>query len=120
MQHIIATQKHIIKFTKDYIENVNGLGENIVRLFDFNKAEAILFRDLLKEMIIEKVPMSIFQYFRYQEVRDIEKKEDSNKFKKGESSEIFSIMEENSSSSSYRIRSRQVSNYLIPDYLILI
>ena len=38
----------------DYIENVNGLGENIVRLFDFNKAEAILFRDLLKEMIIEK------------------------------------------------------------------
>ena len=38
----------------DYIENVNGLDENIVRLFNFNKAEAILFRDLLKEMIIEK------------------------------------------------------------------
>ena len=38
----------------DYIENVNGLDENIVRLYNFNKAEAILFRDLLKETIIDK------------------------------------------------------------------
>jgi hypothetical protein len=38
----------------DYIENVNGLDENIVRLFNFNKAEAILFRDLLKTTIIDK------------------------------------------------------------------
>ena len=38
----------------DYIENVNGLDENIVRLYNFDKAEAILFRDLLKETIIDK------------------------------------------------------------------
>ena len=38
----------------DYIENVNGLDENIVRLYNFNKAEAILFRDLIKETIIDK------------------------------------------------------------------
>ena len=38
----------------DYIENVNGLDENIVRLFNFNKAEAILFRDLLVETVILK------------------------------------------------------------------
>jgi hypothetical protein len=38
----------------DYIENVNGLDENIVRLYNFNKTEAILFRDLLKETIIDK------------------------------------------------------------------
>ncbi|QTD36763.1 hypothetical protein JL193_11540 [Polaribacter batillariae] len=37
----------------DYINNYNGLQENIVRLFDSNKAEAILFRDLLKETVID-------------------------------------------------------------------
>ena len=38
----------------DYIENVNGLGENVVRLYNFKKAEAIQFRTLLKEKIIDK------------------------------------------------------------------
>ena len=38
----------------DYIENVNGLNENIVRLYNFNKAEAILFRDLLVDTVIDK------------------------------------------------------------------
>ncbi|WP_299064306.1 hypothetical protein [uncultured Polaribacter sp.] len=38
----------------DYIENYNGLEENIVRLYNFNKAEAILFRDLLVDTIIIK------------------------------------------------------------------
>ncbi|QNM85253.1 hypothetical protein H9W90_13820 [Polaribacter pectinis] len=37
----------------DYIDNYNGLQENIVRLFDFDKAEAIQFRDLLKDTVIE-------------------------------------------------------------------
>ncbi len=36
----------------DYIENVNEHEENVVRLYNFNKAEAILFRDLIKEVII--------------------------------------------------------------------
>ncbi|TXD49631.1 hypothetical protein [Polaribacter sp. IC073] len=38
----------------DYIENINGHEQNIVRLYNFNKAEAILFRDLLVETIILK------------------------------------------------------------------
>ena len=38
----------------DYIENVNGLGENVVRLYSFNKAEAIQFRALLQDTIINK------------------------------------------------------------------
>ncbi|UAM97556.1 hypothetical protein K8354_14780 [Polaribacter litorisediminis] len=38
----------------DYIENYNGLKENIVRLYNFNKAEAIQFRSLLIETVIEK------------------------------------------------------------------
>ena len=38
----------------DYVENVNGLDEHLVRLFDFKMAEAILFRDLLVETVLEK------------------------------------------------------------------
>jgi len=38
----------------DYIENVNGFGENVVRLYNFDKTEAVKFRDLIKETIIEK------------------------------------------------------------------
>lgn len=38
----------------DYLEDYNGLEENIVRLFDFNKAEAIKFRNILKETVIDK------------------------------------------------------------------
>ena len=38
----------------DYIENVNGLDENVIRLYNFNKAEAIQFRNLLKDTIIDK------------------------------------------------------------------
>jgi hypothetical protein len=38
----------------DYIENFNGLEENLVRLYNFDKAEAILFRELLVDTIINK------------------------------------------------------------------
>ena len=38
----------------DYIENVNGLHENIVRLYNFNKAEAIKFKTLLEDIVISK------------------------------------------------------------------
>ena len=38
----------------DYIENINGLGENVVRLYNFNKAEAIQFRAVLQDTVIVK------------------------------------------------------------------
>ncbi len=38
----------------DYIENVNGFDENVVRLYNFDKTEAAKFRDLIKETIVEK------------------------------------------------------------------
>ena len=37
----------------DYIENIDGHEQNIVRLYNFNKAEAIQFRELLVDTIIE-------------------------------------------------------------------
>ena len=38
----------------DFIKNVNGLNENVVRLYNFDKAEAIKFRDLITDTIINK------------------------------------------------------------------
>mgnify|MGYP000430436968 CR=1 FL=1 len=38
----------------DYIENVNGHNEDIVRLYNFDKDEAIKFRALLIDIVIKK------------------------------------------------------------------
>jgi len=38
----------------DYVDNVNGLNENIVRLFNFDKAEAIQFIDLFIDAILTR------------------------------------------------------------------
>jgi hypothetical protein len=51
---LVASALKRKKMELDYIENFNGLDENIVRLYNFNKAEAIQFRDLLKETVINK------------------------------------------------------------------
>jgi len=37
----------------DFIDNVNEFGENMIRLYSFDKTEAIQFRDLIKNVIIE-------------------------------------------------------------------
>ena len=36
----------------DYIENVNEFGENVVRLYNFDKFQAIKFRELIKDHIV--------------------------------------------------------------------
>jgi len=38
----------------DFIENVNEFGESVVRLYNFDKSEAIQFRDLIKDTIVDK------------------------------------------------------------------
>ncbi|AQS94147.1 hypothetical protein BXQ17_08765 [Polaribacter sp. BM10] len=38
----------------DYIENYNGLDENLVRLYNFDKTEALKFKNLLEEIVINK------------------------------------------------------------------
>jgi hypothetical protein len=38
----------------DYIENFNGLDENLVRLYNFDKKEANKFKNLLEETVINK------------------------------------------------------------------
>ena len=38
----------------DFIDNINEYGENVVRLYNFDKYEAIKFRDLIKDTIVDK------------------------------------------------------------------
>ena len=38
----------------DYIDNINEFGENVVRLYNFDKSQAIKFRDLIKDTIVNK------------------------------------------------------------------
>ncbi len=37
----------------DYIENINEFGENVVRLYNFDKSQVIKFRALIKHTIID-------------------------------------------------------------------
>ena len=38
----------------DFIDNINEYGENVVRLYNFDKNQAIKFRDLIKDTIVER------------------------------------------------------------------
>lgn len=43
---------HPTKMNLDYIDNINEYGDNIVRLYDFDKAQAEKFREAIKQTII--------------------------------------------------------------------
>lgn len=38
----------------DYIENINEFDESVVRLYNFDKSQSIKFRDLIKDVIVDK------------------------------------------------------------------
>ncbi len=38
----------------DYIANLNEFGENVVRLYNFDKSEVIRFRDLIQDTIVNR------------------------------------------------------------------
>lgn len=65
---------------------------------------------------VEKVFMSPEQYSAYNMIRDFEKEESMLKEKHSIKVDRFSSKE--GISSSYRVKSRQISNYLIPDYAL--
>jgi hypothetical protein len=66
--------------------------------------------------IVEKVNMSDQQFTAYDSARDLEKEESSFKGRSSTSTERFSS--KSSVSSSYRVKTRQISNFLIPDYAL--
>jgi hypothetical protein len=49
----------------DYIPNINEYGENVVRLYEFDKAEAIKFRNMIQETILinyEQLDLSLVDF----------------------------------------------------------
>ncbi len=66
-------------------------------------------------VIIEYVPMSKEQLTRYLTMREIEKKEEMRRMQFSSGDNVQFNEKSGKMSSSYRIRSRQVSNFLIPD-----
>lgn len=38
----------------DYISNYNAYGENILRLYNFDMSQAIMFRDLIQDVIVNR------------------------------------------------------------------
>lgn len=38
----------------DYIANINEFGDNVVRLYNFDKSQAIKFRDLIRDKIVHR------------------------------------------------------------------
>jgi hypothetical protein len=38
----------------DFIEDINEFGENVVRLYNFDKCQVILFRELIKDTIVNR------------------------------------------------------------------
>jgi hypothetical protein len=38
----------------DYIDNINEFGENVVRLYNFDKCQVIKFRELIKDTIVNR------------------------------------------------------------------
>jgi hypothetical protein len=48
-----ACIKNEIDMELDYIDNLNTHGDNVVRLYNFDKSEAIKFRELIQQIIIQ-------------------------------------------------------------------
>ncbi len=66
--------------------------------------------------IVERVPMSTFQYGIYATCRDQEKAEEASSRQQRPAEGRFKMR--GSSSSTYRVKSRQASNYALPEYAI--
>jgi len=71
-----------------------------------------------KPMNIIKVPMSAYQYSVYSNLRAIERKEASKGYKRESTFSRFGIDDKGSASSTYRVKSRQVSNFAFPNNIL--
>ena len=54
----------------DFIDNINEFGENVVRLYNFDKYQAIKFRDLIKETIVKRKQKLVLSQVDFIEIRN--------------------------------------------------
>jgi hypothetical protein len=98
------------------IKNAAKFSNRIIGLTSYYSADLGTIKDLLPELyepIVEKVPMSTKQYASYAAARDIELEESKRGIFKAKAQVL---KKPRGSSSSYRVRSRQISNFLYPPY----
>jgi Helicase conserved C-terminal domain/Type III restriction enzyme, res subunit len=106
----VDTAHNTIKNKNKFINRIFGLSSYYGDLyFDSNK------KDFPKKLptVIEKIPMSSVQFARYVLYRQQELDESKNLF--GTASRFSSSA---GGSSTYRVKTRQISNYCIPEYAL--
>jgi hypothetical protein len=99
------------------IKNKGKFMNRISGLVSYFGADSPEFKKLLpkaEQIVIERVPMSIKQYVSYLIARDKEMEE--TKRSAGFSRAAAAMQKPGGSSSSYRVMSRQISNFMFPDY----
>ena len=112
-------KKSFNTFFVDYknkkIKNKNFFQNRIFGLVSYygNEFQSKKSKDFPEQLPIkvEKVPMSSKQFAQYMHYREIEKEEDTVR-KKPDQSERFTSKK--ATTSSYRVKTRQISNFLIP------
>lgn len=98
------------------IKNAEKFSNRIVGLVSYYGTDQQEIKDLfptLEELIVERVPMSIKQYSAYSSARDKEQEETKKSIFKQATKPL---QKPQGVSSSYRVRSRQISNFLYPKY----
>ena len=105
-------------FVKDKnISNKQKLMNRLYGLVSYYGAEYLSLKNKdypqQQPTILEKIPMSEYQFTQYENMRIIEKKEDTNKMAKATTSDRFA--DKSGASSSYRVKSRQISNFAYPE-----
>lgn len=102
-----STEVALIKHKDKFANRITGL----VSYYGIDQEDIQKLFPELKELIVQKVPMSTPQYAAYSAARD--KEQDENKrVRPGKSP----LMKPQGMSSSYRVHSRQISNFLYPSY----
>ena len=111
--YFIDAKKNIIKNADKFKNRILGLTSYYGNLYFGTKRKEGFPEELSLKVVY--VPMSSSQFARYNTFRDLEVEENAIK-KRASRSERFSS--KSSVSSSYRVKSRQSSNYLIPEYAL--
>jgi hypothetical protein len=105
----VSVQRPRIKHRDKFCDRIMGL----TSYYGAEKEEAAQFPTEY-DIIVKRIPMSYKQYAGYINARDKELEENKRGFSSGKPMRLKKSS--GSSSSSYRVRSRQISNFLYPTY----
>ena len=112
-EFFINYSKNTINNAKKFQNRILGMVSYYGGLYTNNKQKPDFPKEL--KLIVEKIPMSPEQFTSYITARDYEIEEASIKHKKIAADRFSS---KSTVISSYRVKSRQISNFLIPEYAL--